>query len=210
MKTMLLLIALCGSASAGETVLAFGDSVTACTPPPAGSCPFGETETFRYKLATAIGATVINGGISGDSSEDALLKLSPLLSTNSPTIVVIMFGLNDEAESVSVSVYERNLITFVRQCRTFNKRMEIILMTPNATRDYQRNQRLKPYVIAVRDVAKRFNTKIVDNYRAYAEYATESALGAGLMTNLTYDTIHPNENGQTVISNRIIECLMLK
>ena len=90
-----LLLAACGSKSgkkqtkiaAGSTVLALGDSLTYGY----GADP---AESYPTQLQKLTGWDIINGGISGDTSAQALSRL-PALLQRQPKLVIISIGGND-------------------------------------------------------------------------------------------------------------------
>lgn len=74
--------------AAGATVLALGDSLTFGT----GATP--ET-SYPAVLGRLTGWNVINAGISGDTSAQALARLPALLQEHSPALVLVSIGGND-------------------------------------------------------------------------------------------------------------------
>lgn len=90
-----MLLAACGSKSgkkqtkiaAGSTVLALGDSLTYGY----GASP---AESYPAQLQKLTGWDIINGGISGDTSAQALSRL-PALLQRQPKLVIIGIGGND-------------------------------------------------------------------------------------------------------------------
>lgn len=93
--TSVLLLAACSSKSgkkqtkiaAGNTVLALGDSLTYGY----GASP---AESYPAQLQKLTGWEIINGGISGDTSAQALSRL-PALLQRKPKLVLISIGGND-------------------------------------------------------------------------------------------------------------------
>jgi len=73
---------------AGATVLALGDSITFGT----GATP--ET-SYPTVLARLTGWNVINAGIPGDTSAQALARLPALLQEHTPSLVLVSIGGND-------------------------------------------------------------------------------------------------------------------
>jgi hypothetical protein len=74
--------------AAQSVVLVIGDSLVAGTGASAGQAWPGE-------LARATGWRVVNVGVPGDTSADALARLGALLRTHEPAAVVIAVGGND-------------------------------------------------------------------------------------------------------------------
>ena len=70
------------------TVLALGDSLTAGL----GASPDAAYPAVLQRLS---GWKVINGGVSGDTSAQALARLPALLQAHSPALVIVSIGGND-------------------------------------------------------------------------------------------------------------------
>lgn len=73
---------------AGSTVLALGDSLTYGYGAPAASA-------YPEQLAAMTGWKVINGGVSGDTSAQALARLPALMKQHAPALVLTGIGGND-------------------------------------------------------------------------------------------------------------------
>ena len=73
---------------AGATVLALGDSITDGTGAAAEAA-------YPVQLARATGWNVVNGGVPGDTSAQALARLPALLAEHHPALVIISIGGND-------------------------------------------------------------------------------------------------------------------
>ena len=74
--------------SPGSIVLALGDSLTE-------GAGVTREEAWPNLLASRTGWVVINGGVSGDTSEGALRRLPSLLEEHKPALVLVALGGND-------------------------------------------------------------------------------------------------------------------
>ena len=113
----LTLLSACGKDSklpavpAGQTVLAFGDSVTFGT----GASP---GEDWPSLLATRTGWRIVNAGIPGDTAEAGKNRLQDLLDEHNPVVVIIEIGGNDflrRRAPQSVKEDLRQIVQRVRQ-----------------------------------------------------------------------------------------------
>ena len=95
---------------AGATVLALGDSITAGVGAPAEA-------SYPTQLAAATGWNVINGGVSGDTSAQALQRLPALLAEHRPALVIVSIGGNDFLRRVGADETEANLRRIVATAR---------------------------------------------------------------------------------------------
>ena len=93
--------------SRGANVIAFGDSLTAGY----GAQP---GEDYPSKLSAMIGATVINAGVNGDTTESALGRVEDDVLARDPRIVIIGLGGNDFLQGIPIATTERNLRSIVR------------------------------------------------------------------------------------------------
>ncbi|MGL4666458.1 MAG: GDSL-type esterase/lipase family protein [Saezia sp.] len=95
---------------AGSTVLALGDSLTE---------GYGATPQTSYPtmLAGLTGWNMVNGGISGNTSEDALQRLPALLSQHRPKLVLTSIGGNDILRKVPEVQMRSNIITICQHIK---------------------------------------------------------------------------------------------
>ena len=94
--------------SRGSAVIAFGDSLTAGYGASSG-------EDYPTRLAQRLGITVLNAGVSGDTTETALARLGSDVLTRDPRIVIIGLGGNDFLRQLPISETEANLRSIVRK-----------------------------------------------------------------------------------------------
>ena len=94
---------------AGDAILAVGDSLTA---------GFGAPKGVDYpaQLAQMVGRKVINGGVSGDTSAQALARL-PALLAQKPKLVVVSIGGNDFLQRQPESGTRENIRKMVADIR---------------------------------------------------------------------------------------------
>src|SRR5262249_18292990 len=142
-----------------------------------------------------------------------------------PDVVVIMFGINDvavdvwktppaSAPRVSLADYRQNLTAMVQAIKAQGAR--VILMTSNpiywadATRNlYAKppylpddvdgfNALLRDYVQAVREIAQKEGTGLVDVFAAFKSREAEPGHKPG---SLARDGMHPDDEGQRIIAD---------
>lgn len=93
--------------SRGSAIVAFGDSLTA-------GYGAGEGEDYPSRLASATGLSIINAGVSGDTTESALKRLEREIVDVNPRIVIVGLGGNDYLQSVPIGRTESNLRKIIR------------------------------------------------------------------------------------------------
>ncbi|WP_436216993.1 GDSL-type esterase/lipase family protein [Acidovorax sp. LjRoot118] len=94
----------------GATVLALGDSLTS------GVGASADT-AYPAVLQRLTGWKVINGGISGDTSAQALKRLPELLQKHQPALVIVSIGGNDFLRRQSASATRANVYKICEQAR---------------------------------------------------------------------------------------------
>lgn len=169
---------------AGSKVLALGDSLTA----PHGVQP---QEAWPTLLGQKTGWQVINGGVSGNTSADALARLPALLDEHEPKLVLVTLGGNDMLRKLPPEQTVANIGRMLDMAR--NKGAKVVLLaTP------------KPSLAGAV-----FNSLSPPEY--YAEIAKEKkvplieeAIPKVLSdTNLKGDQIHPNAAGHARLGELI-------
>ena len=94
---------------AGDAILAVGDSLTAGFGAPKGA-------DYPAQLAQILGRKAINGGVSGDTSAQALARLPDLL-VQKPKLVVVSIGGNDFLQRQPESGTRENIRKMVADIR---------------------------------------------------------------------------------------------
>jgi lysophospholipase L1-like esterase len=93
---------------ARTTVVCFGDSLTAGTGAPEG-------KSYPDVLARRLGRAVINAGVPGDTTADALARLERDVLVHDPGVVCLTLGGNDLMRQVPADEAFANLETIVRR-----------------------------------------------------------------------------------------------
>src|SRR5690242_1077181 len=117
---------------AGEAVkvVCLGDSVTGVYYHTGGRRAYPEMlELALRKAFPGSDVSVINAGISGNSTSDALKRLERDVLAHRPHLVTVMFGLNDMVR-VPKDEFQTNLTTIITKCRAIGA--EVVLCTPNS------------------------------------------------------------------------------
>ncbi|RYF42680.1 MAG: arylesterase [Comamonadaceae bacterium] len=116
LPALLPLLAACGKkvrgqpVAAGATVLALGDSITFGL----GAAP---QESYPEVLAKLTGWKVVNAGISGDTSAQALARLPALLEEHRPALVLVSIGGNDFLRRMPETATRANIRSICQQAK---------------------------------------------------------------------------------------------
>ncbi len=142
------------------------------------------------RLFPAAAVTLLNAGISGDSSRGGLQRLQRDVLNFSPDLVVVNFGLNDSMNKdteAGIAAYESNMRRIFQ--KILESGAEAMLVTPNFMCSYvscavegdglrataqraaevQNGGILKRYTEAARIVAREMNVPIADTYRRWEQ-----------------------------------------
>jgi lysophospholipase L1-like esterase len=168
----------------GSTVLALGDSLTAG----AGVTP---EEAWPNLLAAKTGWLVINGGVSGNTSGDALQRLPSLLEQHSPVLVLVTVGGNDMLRHLPESETVANLEKTLALIRARGAKA-VLLATPQPSLAGAvfRNLSAPDYYRQVADAQK---VPLIKD--AIADVLSDPRLKV--------DQIHPNAEGHALLAEKI-------
>ncbi len=231
---LLLVIVFASVRPAGAmTIVAFGDSTTA----PRSGASEVYADILRNELPDyGIAADVINAGVSGNTTNHAIARMSADVREQDPDLVIIQFGINDSmvdawsgatTSRVSLSTYRDNLISMVRTLQADGA--EIILMTANAMawtdtlREYYGGppyNEASPYDT---DDPIGLNVTLVDYVQATREIAAQEQTGlvdvyqmyldyeavpGQSLADLLLDGMHPNDRGHRLVGDALLSAIV--
>jgi acyl-CoA thioesterase-1 len=172
-------------------ILAFGDSLTA---------GYGLTDlkqSFPAQLEKALNdkghnVTVIQGGISGDTTTGGRSRIEWMLGGEKPDAVIVALGGNDALRAVDPAVTLESMDFIVRRIKKDNLPVLVagMLAPPNLGRDYGTR------------FAGAFSKAAKDNDALFYPFFLE---GVAAVPNLNQsDRIHPNPEGVKVMVKGIL------
>ena len=168
---------------AGSVVVALGDSITQ-------GVGASEQSAWPALLARSSGWRVINAGVSGDTSAQALARLPALLREYKPALVIVSIGGNDFLRRQPSSATRANIAAILRTVKESGSRAVLIGIP-------------KPTVGAA--------LGIFSDHELYEELAKEhgvallsSAWGDVMkQSRLMSDQIHPNAAGYAEFASHL-------
>ena len=187
----LLLLFACLAARA-QTVVCFGDSLTAGYGAPAGS---SYPDDLRKTLAQAGShATILNQGISGNTTKDGAARVDQVLRLH-PAIVVLELGANDGLRGFPVADIQQNLERVIRQLQAAHIRILLVGMKlpPNLGPDYT-----GPYDALFPALAAKYKLPLVP-FILDGVYDHQELLSP--------DNLHPNADGYRVVAANVLPYL---
>ncbi len=185
------------------TIVTLGDSITKGVRKGVTSQQTFASLLEKELRKSDISVRVINVGIGGERSDQALKRLNRIIELK-PDIVTIMYGTNDSyvdrgkaASRITVDEYRKNLNTIVIEF--LRRGIQPVLMTEPRWADDARpngvgenpNDRLERYVAACRETAQKWRTPLIDHF---AEWTAARQKGTKLRE-WTTDGCHPNPLG---------------
>ncbi len=164
--------------SRGANIISFGDSLTAGYGASAG-------EDYPARLASLIGTSVLNAGVSGDTTEMALARIDSDVLSRDPRVVIVGLGGNDYLRGVDIATTERNLRMIVRKVHGAGAMVVLLGFS--------------------------FPSLNLDYHKMYDRVASEEGclllphMLRGIVTDpdLKSDAIHPNARGYQIMAERI-------
>jgi len=181
-----------GAADTRPLIACFGDSLTAGLGlEPGQSYPDVlqkelERRAYHYRVA--------NFGVSGDTTQDGLARLTMVLA-DKPALVVLEFGANDGLRGLPVSITQRNLAAMIGAFQKAGVRVVLagILLPPNYGDEY-----LKRFQGIYPALAAQYRVPLIP-------FLLE---GVALHPNLMQrDGLHPNAAGARVVAATVLNKL---
>ncbi|MDD4939916.1 MAG: GDSL-type esterase/lipase family protein [Candidatus Omnitrophica bacterium] len=164
--------------SKGKNIICFGDSITFGY----GAEPGGDYPSALSKMLTL---PVINAGIDGDTSSEALRRLETDVLDREPLLVIIEFGGNDFLRKIPDDVTLDNMRKIIEKVQAQGAMAAIV-------------------DISTAMVMRQYYSLFYSLAREKGAIFIPRAL-SGIITNprLKSDFIHPNADGYSLISQRI-------
>lgn len=154
-------------------------------------------ERVRWEMRRGMDV-VINTAISGNTSQNILDDFKLRAARFHPDVIILMIGTND-AGRLSIQHFENNLIQLIKKIRTIDAIP--VLLTPNPiiiSRDSSRKD-LEQYVIKTREISKKNQVILVDNWTIWNTELQEKYRGE-VFKKLLDDPVHPNGLGHHEIA----------
>lgn len=170
--------------STGRNIVCFGDSIT-----------FGygaeQGEDYPAALGKMVGVPVINAGIDGDTTAEALRRIQSDVLERDPFMVIIEFGGNDFLRKVPLEKTVENLRQMVERIQ---ERGAMVVLV-----DVSAGLFLREYRSAYADLARSHGAifvssildRIITNPRMKSDFLHPNAEGYGIIAKKIYQMIGP-------------------
>ena len=188
-----LALAAAAPARAAQTIVVFGDSLSAGygLPQGAGWVSLLEQRLRREKLDY----DVVNASISGETTFGGRNRIGAVLQEHTPAVVIVELGANDGLRGSAVETTRANLIAIVAACRKAGAKVLLVGMRipPNYGPVYTRR-----FEAMFAEVARQQNTSLVPfMLQGFAEKREM----------FQADGVHPNAEAQPRVLDNIYKRL---
>ncbi|MGA2183015.1 MAG: arylesterase [Bryobacteraceae bacterium] len=172
-------------------IVAFGDSLTAGYGADPGQSYPDHLQRELDKLGYAY--HVVNLGISGETTSDALARVSDAVAQK-PRIVILEFGGNDGLRGLPIPTARANLDQVMARFQAAHVRILLagITLPPNYGQDY-----IRPFQTMYHDLAVRYHAPLIP-------FLLEGVFEHGLFQQ---DGIHPNAQGYALVAQTVLRYL---
>lgn len=159
-------------------IICFGDSITE-------GFMLREKDSYPYQLGLLIGETVLNKGVSGETSGQGLRRLKEDVLDHQPKLVIVQFGGNDYGWQMPSEETLNNIDIMVEKIAAIGANVAIFIGDPTI---------LQPvYIDGFRRIAQQRNILLIEG--AIDEIAENPGL--------RLDAVHPNAQGQKVLARNV-------
>ncbi len=188
--TILLLFILLGCSprianldSTGKSIVCFGDSITEGVGAERGA-------DYPSLLSQKVSRPVINAGVRGDTTADALERIETDVLAHEPKMVIVMLGGNDFFRKIPKEKTFANMDAIVARIQKHGAIVVIAVVKIGLLQDI--------YSKEFKSIAKERGALFIPN------------IMKGILTNpkLKYDRIHPNAEGYRLIAERIYKAVV--
>jgi acyl-CoA thioesterase-1 len=172
----------------GVKVAALGDSLTAGYGLPAdqGLVP----QLQAWLAAKGVDATIVNAGVSGDTSAGGLARMDWTLTPDVQAMIVALGG-NDLLRGIDPAVTKANLDAILAKAQA--RGVPVLLVGLTATNNYGPDFKAA-FDAIYPDLSAKYDTLLLDNFfRPLLDHPS------GLAAFMQPDGIHPNESGVKMI-----------
>ena len=168
--------------STGSTIVFFGNSITA-------GCGLPQNEAFPALIGRQLGVSILNAGVEGDTTVEAIARLEDDVLNRDPRVVVVEFGGNDFRRNMDREQTFRNLDRVVERVTEEGAMVVLLELRIGILRD--------EYLSGYRRVAKAHGALLISDFMS------------GILGNskLTVDGVHPNAAGHRLIAERVMQKL---
>ena len=178
----------------GNRIVFFGDSIT---------------EFWTPRNSTLFqNPTIINRGISGQTTAQMLFRFQQDVVDLNPNLVVLLAGINDIAENtgpISVKAIFENIVSMVDTAKANQIKVVICSVLPSNTITWKANTNPSDKIIELNQMIKTYADTNTITYVDYYHSMVDS--NKGLDKKYSDDGVHPNLGGYKIMESIILKIL---
>ena len=182
-----------GAADNRPAIVCFGDSLTAGMGLDTGQ---SYPEVLQKLLdRRGLRYRVVNQGVSGETSQDGLARVSMVLAEK-PAVVVLEFGANDGLRGQTIANTEKNLAQMIGQLQNARARVLLagITLPPNYGPAY-----IQRFDAMYKSLAAKYKVKLIPFLLAGV---------AGNPKLMQRDGLHPNAEGARIVASTVYQAIL--
>jgi acyl-CoA thioesterase I len=168
--------------SSSDVILAYGDSLTYGT----GT---SKAQAYPAMLQSMIGHRVINAGVQGETTEEALTRLPSVLEEFQPKLVILCTGGNDMLRKLDMNEMQNRIHQMIKLIQAQNAQV-VLIGVPTPTLFGGPPEFYEKIAL---ELSLPYDGKILNEILKDRD--------------LKSDTVHPNEKGYQMLAGRIAELL---
>lgn len=176
-----------------QVLVCFGDSLTAGYGAAQGQSYPDYLES--YLIEQGLHLRIVNAGVSGATSKDAVSQLPSVLARH-PDVAIVEFGANDGLRGTPVNLITANLDTIIQSLQRAHVRVMLagIYMPPNYGPEY-----MQQFNAIYPALARKYKVPLLP-------FILKDVYGVpGLMSG---DNVHPNGQGYQIVARNILAVLL--
>jgi len=168
----------------GDKIICFGDSITF-------GYGAGPGEDYPTALAKMVSLTVINAGVSGDTTFEAVKRLDSDVLSKKPRLVIVEFCGNDFLKKVPIEETVKNLDIMITRIQSTGAMVALV--------DISAGMFFKDYRQVFKKLARKKKAIFIP-----------SVLNK-VITNpcMKSDFLHPNQRGYKIVASRIHKAISI-
>jgi len=205
------------SSTEDEKIVCFGNSLTVGYGAGTGRFPIDKGKSYPHYLAEKVNVPVINLGVTGETTADAVKRISDVLSHN-PMVVFIEFGANDLIDQVIdylfggdidpdfVDKAEKNFETILNKLADGNRQIYLIKFYNEDVAREVIMENLSARYMYIYDEYEAMFSRLKNKYKKVSliESMWDGIWGnSELMYADDVYEIHPNADGYKIMANNI-------
>jgi acyl-CoA thioesterase-1 len=194
-----------GNTNSDISLVCLGDSLTAgygATTPGVDD----KTKSYPAYLQNKVNIPVINAGISGDTTSQALLRINTDVLTENPRIVIIELGANDLFQRIPLATTKDNLQKIIDLINDGNRKIYIAkFYTEEVARAMADEFGIKNYD---------WQTGLINQYDTMFDTLASSNnaeliddIWNGIWGKYMSDTVHPNAKGYELMADNYYKAM---